>query len=120
MSVSVARESPKVVKVQVAGRLKFPEWQAALREVAKMLTHETRTSILLDAEQFDGWEPGNWDDLSFRREQDAQIARLAIVSEPEWEDRMLMFAGKGLRRMDIEFFTPDEMERARQWVGAAS
>jgi hypothetical protein len=106
--------------VQVAGRLDFGEWQAALREVEKLLSPQHRTSILLDAARFDGWEPGNWDDLSFRRGHDADIARLAIVSEPEWEDRMLMFAGKGLRRIEIEFFTPEQSNRARQWLESAT
>jgi hypothetical protein len=44
---------------------------------------------------------------------------MAIVADAKWEDQALMFAGKGLRKIEIEFFTPAEMGRARQWLTAA-
>jgi hypothetical protein len=117
MEVSV-EEALGVVQVHVAGRLTSQAWHAALKNVAKLLKPEQRTSILLAAEGFEGWEPGDWDDLSFQRENDARIARIAIVADKRWEEQVLMFAGQGLRKVDIKFFEPIETARAREWVSS--
>jgi hypothetical protein len=116
MQVSVEQESPNVIKVRLAGRVTAQEWHTALKDVAKLLTQEARASILLAAEGFEGWEPGNWDDLSFQKENDDRIGRIAIVADQKWKDQVLMFAGQGLRKVDIRFFTPPETAQARQWV----
>ena len=119
MGISVENEALGVIKVRVAGRVTSQAWHAALENVAKLLKPDQGTSILLAAEGFEGWEPGNWDDLSFQRENDARIARIAIVGDQKWEDQVLMFAGKGLRQVEIQFFTPPETALARKWVSSA-
>ena len=86
--------------------------------MAKLLRPEERASILLAAQGFEGWEPGNWDDLSFQRDHDQHVARIAIVADEKWKDQVLMFAGQGLRKVDIRFFTPPETAQARQWVSS--
>lgn len=116
MAVNLDNEAPRVVKVEVTGRVTSQAWHEALENVAKLLKPEQRTSILLSAKGFEGWEPGDWDDLSFQRENDARIARIAIVADRKWEEQMLMFAGKGLRKVDIKFFEPAETPKAREWV----
>ena len=65
MQVSVEHESPRVIEVQLAGRLTSQAWHATLKDVAKLLRPQERASILLAAQGFEGWEPGDWDDLSF-------------------------------------------------------
>jgi hypothetical protein len=120
MQVSVGQGSSGVVDVQLAGRVTAQAWHAALKDVAKLLKPEKRTPILLAAERFEGWERGDWDDLSFQREHDNEIARIAIVADEKWKDQVLMFAGQGLRKLDIRFFTPPEAAQARQWVSAGA
>jgi hypothetical protein len=120
MQVSVEQESPRVIQVQLAGRLTSQEWHAALKDVAKLLRPDERASILLVAQGFEGWEPGNWEDLSFQREHDQHISRIAIVADEKWKDQVLMFAGQGLRKVDIQFFSPTEAAQARQWVSASA
>ena len=116
MQASIARESPRLISARLSGRLSSRQWQAALREVAKLLRTDERASLLVVAEEFEGWGPGEWDDMSFQRAHDKQIDRMAIVADRKWEDMGLMFSGKGLRAIEIEFFTPAEMSRARQWL----
>ncbi len=120
MQVSVEQESPRVIEVQLAGRVTSQEWHATLKDVAKLLRPEEHASILLAAQGFEGWEPGDWDDLSFQREHDQHIARIAIVADQKWKDQVLMFAGQGLRKVDIRFFTPPETAQARQWVSSGA
>ena len=116
MHASIERESPRVIRVRLSGRVDASGWQSVLKDVGKLLTPAERTSILLSIERFEGFEPGTWDDLSFQQEHDRHIGRLAIVGDERWKDRILMFAGKGLRRIEIEFFSADEMEKARRWL----
>ena len=118
MQVAIARESPQLIKVEIAGRLSSREWHAALADLARMLKAGEQTSILIMAERFEGWEPGDWDDLSFQQAYDERIGRMAIVADAKWEGQALMFTGKGLRAVEIEFFTPAEIGRARQWASS--
>jgi hypothetical protein len=121
MQPSVVRESPRLVRVLLSGRVTPQEWNAALGEAAKLLQADEQTAILVTADGFEGWEPGGgWDDLSYRRLFEERVSRMAIVADRKWEDQALMFAGKGLRRFDVEFFAPAELARARAWLTASA
>ena len=116
MGVSVERESPEVIRVKLSGRVNWKEWRSALEKVATHLNPEKTASIFVAAERFDGWDSGDWGDLSFQEKYDPQINRMAIVVAREWQDRALQFAGKGFRKIQLECFLPEEVDRARQWL----
>jgi hypothetical protein len=116
----VERESARLITVRLSGRLTQRQWEAALQEIANLLKAGERSSLLVVAEDFEGWGAGDWDDMSFQRAHDEQIDRMAIVAEKKWEDQALMFCGKGLRGIEIEFFPPVEIARARQWAVSSS
>jgi hypothetical protein len=120
MLVSIDQESPRIIRVELSGRMDAKQWRAALDEVVKLLTPGEVTPLLVSAIGFEGWGAGDWDDLSLQRQRDAQVGRMAVVADRKWEDRAMLFAGKGLRGLEIEFFAPEEMPRARQWLAAAS
>jgi hypothetical protein len=114
--VSVERDSPRLIKVRLSGRLDARQWRAAQEQMANLLRPGERASILVDGAAFEGWGRGDWQDLSFQSNFDPLIGRMAILAEKKWEAEALMFAGKGLRKIEIEFFTPAESARARQWL----
>lgn len=116
---TVKQESPGLVTVDLSGRIGAEQWGAALDELATLLPEGRRTAILVSGDDFAGWGTGEWDDFDFRHEYDPRISRIAIVADERWEDQALMFAGKGLRKVEIEFFTPDAIERARRWLAGA-
>jgi hypothetical protein len=118
MAVTIEQPRDRVVTVRVSGRVKSPEWSAAQQAVGKLMQSDPSTpvSILVIAEGFQGWEGTDWDDMSFQLEHDHQIDRMAIVAEKRWEDDVLMFSGKGLRRFPIRYFVPTELEQAREWL----
>lgn len=116
MDVSIEREQPRVISVRLAGRLESSAWRAALSEVAGHLTPDQQSAILIDAQQFEGFGPGNWDDMWFQMKHDRDISRMAIVGPPQWEERVLMFAGQGLRAVDIRYFRPEQREQALKWA----
>jgi hypothetical protein len=43
---------------------------------------------------------------------------MAIVGDPHWKDLALMFAGKGLRSMEIEYFPTADADKARAWLAS--
>ena len=119
MSVQVEEQQGDVVSVRVTGRVTSDEWEAAQKTIAGYLkSKSTKTSLLVDGRAFEGWEPGSWEDLWFQREHDEQLHRIAIVVTDQWADRAMLFAGKGLRKVDIKVFSPQELEQARTWTAA--
>jgi hypothetical protein len=45
-----------------------------------------------------------------------EISKIAIVAEPRWEALALAFAGAGVRRAPVEFFSTDKLQQARSWL----
>jgi hypothetical protein len=119
MPISIdSRSADGILTVKVDGRLTAPEWHAAQ---AAALAHMAaapagNVSVLVIAENFLGWSRGAWPDSPHQRDFDEHVHRLAIVAEPQWEDLALLFAGKGLRRIPIEYFPPTGLEAARRWL----
>ena len=60
------------------------------------------------------------DDLFFQRDHDSQIGRFTIVVERKCRDQSMMFAGKGLRQLEMEYIDPSDLPQARQWLTSPS
>lgn len=120
MGISVESFSDGLLTVNVWGQLTPSEWQAAQEAaVARMRGSAGHVSVLVLAERFAGWvRAEGWDDSPVRPQFDAQVDRMAIVGEPHWADLALMFTGKGLRRIQIEYFPTAEADKARQWLAS--
>jgi len=72
---------------------------------------------LVLGEEFGGWDKlGNWGDVTFSAQFDQQILKMAIVSEEQWKDLVLLFTAKGLRSFPIEFIAPADIGKAREWL----
>jgi len=109
-----------VVTVTFEGTLTQAALLQAQQAVADIIRVEGKVRILVNAEKFEGWESGGaWDDFTFQEESDPFIEKLAIVGDERWENQVLIFAAKGLRRFPIEYFGTDEREMAYSWVRAA-
>jgi hypothetical protein len=119
MSAEIVDASEGVLTIKISGKLRHSELAAAQKTAAETLQKRGGSRLLVLAERFEGWEKGgDWGDLSGQAQLDAQIERLAIVAEKRWEDVALMFAGKGVRHIDIEYFPPTELPKARAWLAS--
>jgi hypothetical protein len=47
---------------------------------------------------------------------DKDIKGVAIVGEPKWRDHGLAFAGAGIRKAAVRYFSPAETAQARAWL----
>jgi hypothetical protein len=120
MSVEIVNTSDGVLTIRITGTLRKSELTAAQKNAAEILQKRGDSRLLVVAEKFEGWEKGgDWGDLSGQKKLDAQIDRMAIVGEKRWEDVALLFTGKGIRHIDIEYFSPTELSRARDWLSSA-
>ena len=96
--------------------------QQAFEDLAKKLVDAgSKVRLLVTLEGFEGWEQdAAWDDdLEFQLDYDNKIARIAVVGEPRWKELAMLFLGKGLRDTEIEFFPPDSLAGAKDWIQAA-
>lgn len=111
-----------LLTVRITGRLTQPELAALQKEAGELLRREHGMRVLILVEDFEGWGEGGeqWGDVSFQSEFDQFIEKLAIVGERRWEDLVLIFVAKGLRRFPVEYFEPADLAAARAWLNAAS
>ncbi|HTY86116.1 MAG TPA: STAS/SEC14 domain-containing protein [Candidatus Acidoferrum sp.] len=117
MSVEIFGYADGILTVKVAGKLTQPEIARAQQQAIGIITRHGKIRLLIIAENFQGWEgAGNWDDVSFQAEYDQHIERMAIVGDKRWEDLTLIFVAKGYRGFAIEYFLPEDLPKARDWL----
>ena len=120
MSAEIVNAIEGMLTIRISGRLRQSELAAAQKNAAEMLKKRGGSRLLVLAEKFEGWEKGqDWGDLYGQEKLDAQIDRMAIVGEKKWEDVALLFTGKGIRHIEIEYFSSAELPRARDWLSSA-
>ena len=104
--------------LRISGVLKRSEFGTEQRALARFIDTGSKPRLLVILEGFEGWEPGaDWNDLDFISSHTDKISKIAIVAEPRWETSALAFAGAwGSRRAPVNFFPPNEVEKARSWL----
>lgn len=117
MSTEIVNNLEGILTVKVKGRLNQMDLLATQKAAADILREHGESRVLLVAEDFQGWERGgDWGDLSGQLELDQYAKRIAIVGDRRWKVLALLFAGKGIRRVAIEYFFPPELDKARAWL----
>ena len=121
MSAEILEASTQTLTFRITGRLKYSELKAAQQQADEAIQREGKIRLLVLVENFQGTErEGDWGDITFQSEHDPWIEKIAIVGEKRWEDLAMMFTGKGIRRIPIEYFGPAELPKARAWLAAAA
>ena len=118
MSAEIASVSGQVLTIKVSGMLTELELTSMQAAAAKIIRTGGKWRLLVLTENFKGWERGGaWNDFSFS-DNDAGIERMAIVGDRKWEDLATLFTAKGLRSFPIEFFSPEQLSAAQDWLVA--
>jgi hypothetical protein len=116
MSAEIVNNPGNTVTLRVSGKLAQPELAAAQKNAVEILQKEGKKRIMVIAENFEGWGKGDWGDLSGQIAIDEHIDRMAIVGDKKWENLALLFVGKGIRHVDIEYFSPADFAKAQAWL----
>jgi hypothetical protein len=117
MSVAIVETSGNLVTVQITGKLRQSALAEAQKAMGEIIRQQGKVRLLIRAEHFLGWEQGDtWGDVSLQDQHDASIEKIAIVGTRQWEELALLYVGKGLRQVAIEYFHPEKLAQARAWL----
>lgn len=119
MSAEIVNDQGDTLIFKITGRLAQSELAAAQKDAAAILQKSGTKHMLVLAEKFEGWGTGDWGDLTGQMAMEQYIDRMAIVGDDKWKSLALMFAGKGIRRMPIEYFAPADIAKAQAWLHSA-
>ena len=117
MPCEIVEKEEGCITIKISGVLKRSELAQMERVAIEAMGPARKLKFLILTESFQGWDnKSNWEDVSFQAEHDDQIEKIAIVGEKRWQELAEMFTGKGLRSVDIRYFTPSDTAAARAWI----
>lgn len=117
MPTKIELQPNNIFMLRLTGILKGSEFAEAQAAVGSAINAGVKPRILAILDGFQGWERGaDWNDLDFMFNQGDAIAKIAVVGEPDWEARLLAFAGAGFRKAPVKFFQSNQLTEARSWV----
>ena len=119
MGATIEQDASGVWEVRITGALRKEELDAVQAVGVRGMGPGNDARVLVTVERdFVGWVGGEvWSDMTFFVKHGDQIAKIAIVGDPKWETRMLMFTAAGLRRAPVKYFTRDRLDEAYAWLG---
>ena len=112
MPMTLQHERENVYRVEVSGLLRSSEFehcQGVLRDEMRRVG-PVRLLFVLDAFNGGGAQVGG--------SRGDAIERIAIVGDERWRSESLMFASADLRKAPVEFFSPERLAGARDWLSA--
>ena len=119
MALTIIDASGPIVSAKISGELGKSEVSQMQASALHAIRRYGKVSALFILENFQGWKrEGEWGDISFLIEHDKEIAKIAVVGEDQWRDSIYAFLAKGFRQAEVEFFLPDDLEKARVWLSA--
>jgi hypothetical protein len=117
MPFTIIDESGPLISAKISGELSKADVSQMQTASLEAIRRCGKISALFILQNFDGWSrEGGWGDLTFLNEHDKDIAKIAVVGEPQWKDLVCAFLAKGFRQAAVEFFLPSEAHKARQWL----
>lgn len=116
MSATITDNRGKILTVKVSGRLTQLELASAQKQALGIFKKEGAKRLLVVVEDFEGWGKGYWGDMSGQISIDPFIERMAVVGDRKWEGLALLFVGKGIRHLAIEYFPTSDLAKAQEWV----
>jgi len=88
-----------------------PMLEEAIKEVS-----DPSIKILVDAREFEGWEPrAAWDDVRLGMKYRKEFSRIAIVGNKPWEKYAASVA-KWFTSGDAQYF--EDMDEALEWINS--
>ncbi len=106
----------KCLLVQLSGELTKEDYQHFVPEVERLIQREGKIRMLVRMHDFHGWTMGAlWEDIKFDLKHFADIERLALVGERQWEAGMAVFC-KPFTRATIRYFDKSQYDEAQRWL----
>jgi hypothetical protein len=118
MGATINKDNYGLWVLRISGALRKEEMDAVQAAGIEGLGPQENARVLVMVEDdFHGWLGDEvWGDMTFFIEHGDRIEKIAIVGDPKWESRMLMFSGAGLRRAPVKYFSRDRLAEAQDWL----
>ena len=118
MGATIRQDPTGISVVRISGALRKEEMDAIQAAGIKGVgPHDDARVLVMVEPDFSGWVGSEvWNDMTFFVEHGDRIAKIAIVGDPKWESRMLMFTGAGFRRAPVKYFAGSRLADAYAWL----
>jgi stage V sporulation protein SpoVS len=117
MSATLLKDVNGVWVMSLTGMLRKAELDAVQKQAMDSGAVADDAKVLIIAREFGGWEPGaDWGDVTFFIEHGHKIGKIAIVCDPDWEAKFLVFSGAGMRRAQVKSFRLGQIAEAHEWL----
>ena len=116
MSFTLTLKLDDLFELSLDGVLTFDDLKAIESNSEDWFRNDQKIKILVLAAEFDGWDKGDWGDLTFMNKHDQQIDKIAVVTKERWHKWMSMFLCPRKRHAEVKIFFEDEEEAARSWL----
>ncbi len=119
MGATIQQDKSGIWVLRASGALRKEELDVVQADCIRVLgPHDDAKLLVIIEKDFCGWVGDEvWNDMTFFVEHGDRIAKIAIVGDPKWESRMLMFTGAGLRRAPVKYFAENHLAEAYAWLG---
>ncbi len=105
-----------VAAFKAVGKLTHADYQSFLPILERLIQEEGPLSLLLELENFHGWElEAAKDDYEFAKKHLKDFRRIAIVGDRRWE-KWLAALARPFMEVEVRFFEPDQLSEAWDWV----
>ncbi len=120
MPIQLSEESGgKILVIQVTGKVVKADYAHFVPEFERLLRLHGKLRVLFDMTGFYGWDAGAaWEDLKFDLKHFADIERLAMVGDKQWQHGMAIFF-KPFTKATSRYFDHADAAAARKWLEAA-
>ena len=119
MAYKILAVDDGVISVRVTDLLRLADQEAVQTLITELIEKGKKPRLLVVIDHFQGWERNaKWDDVGFLVEYGDDIEKIAVVADERWKDQAFLFAGKGFRATEIEFFPLSALQEAEYWVRA--
>jgi SpoIIAA-like len=121
MSIQLAQEpGTALLEIELTGKLHKEDYKAFLPKLEALIKAGQKPRLLVIMHDFRGWTAGAiWEDIKFDLHHFRDIDRIAFVGDKSWEKGMSTFC-KPFTSAKIQFFTPGEINQARDWLNQSA
>jgi len=118
MPIQLNEESDgKLLAIHVSGKLVKDDYADFVPAFERLVRRHGRLRVLFDMSDFHGWDAGAaWEDTKFAINHFADIERIAMVGEKQWQHGMATFC-KPFTKAMVRYFDHADAAKARKWLG---
>lgn len=109
----------KLLIIHVSGKLVKADYEKFVPEVERLVRLHGKLRMMFEMTDFHGWEASAaWEDFKFGVEHFADIERLAMLGDKEWQHGMAIFC-RPFTKAQVHYFDHTKAAEARKWLEQA-